>query len=986
MRDLHFLRGPLAALSVCSLLLSAATAQDLPKPAPSPLAGLDYAEAFFPGATYDQNVPTPSSVLGFEVGSRPATHAQIEAVVKALAAKSPRCKLFEYGKTHEGRTLYYLVIASETNLRRLDALKSDYAKLADPRKVSKAEADQLAATLPALAWMAYVIHGDELSSSDAALAAAHHLAAGTGADVQSLLENLVVVIDPLMNPDGRDRFLTMMAQNRTAQPGVDDQTLIHTGFWPAGRTNHYLFDLNRDFVFVTQPESRGRVRAAGEWNPHFYVEGHEMGSQSTFFFNPPREALNPHFPVTEQKWEARFGADQAAAFDAHGWRYFNGENYDNWYPGFTSSWAPLRGAIGNLYEQAKISTDAVRHANDALESYRESVHHQLVSTMANLTFLAKNRKEILTDFVAEKRQLVGPAATFPARTWAIPPTANSARLRRFLDLLSVQAIEVQAAEKSFRSSGKDRLGRAVKDREFPAGTLLVSSRQPLGRLVAAALEFDPHMTTEFLTEERREILRSNPSRVYDTTGWSLPMLYDVEAFELAGDIAGKIYAAPAAPAPISNADTPVAFIINGADDAAIIAAGRLMERNAWVRVADRAIQFDGHDFARGSVVITRKDNLNFSGDLAAAIREVCTELQVSATGVRTGNGPGESPDMGGRHFVLLQKPSIAIVGREPISPNGYGEAWHLVDHVLGLRASYVNFQNLRTADLRRYNVLVIPDGAATALADRMENLKAWVTAGGTLVAIGSSAGAFAKEKDGLGATRQLPDVLAKFDDYRQAIAREWEARQTTPDPEKIWSFSPPAEVVYPWLIGEGGDKTSEEELKRRDAWRGLFMPIGALLATRIDDQSWLTAGCGDYLPAIYSGRTVLHAPPSVQVPVRFGVFSPAVSKVERSAPDAPKKSEPADDKKTPAKKPAPGWTIAPPGYEMRLRMSGLVWPEAADRLANSAAVTRESIGAGQLILFAADPVFRAAALGTARVFANALVCGPGMGATQPIKP
>ena len=978
MRDHTLPRGPLAVLFACSFLLVGAPAQDLPAPPPSPLAGLDYTAPFFPGATYDQNVPTPSTVLGFEVGAKPAMHAQIEAVLKALAANNPRCKLFAYGKTHEGRTLYYLVIASEANLRRLDALKADYAKLADPRKVSREEGDRLAASLPALAWMAYAVHGDELSGADAALAAAYHLAAGAGADVKSLLENLVVVIDPLMNPDGRDRFLSMMAQNRTAQPGVDDQSLIHTGFWPAGRTNHYLFDLNRDWLFATQPESRDRDRAIGEWNPHYIIEGHEMGSQSTFFFNPPREALNPNFPASEQKWEARFGENQAAAFDAHGWRYFNGENYDNWYPGFTSSWAPLRGAIGNLYEQAKISTDAVRHANEALEAYRESVHHQLVSTMANLAFLAKNRKEILADFLAEKRLAVGPDATFPARTWAILPTANAARLRRFLDLLDVQKIEVLAAEKGFRASGKDRLGREVKDREYPAGTLLVSTRQPLGRLAAAALEFDPRMTPEFLTEERREILRANPSRVYDTTGWSLPMLYDLETFELAGDFAGGIFAKPPSPTPIANTDTNVAFVIDGADDASVVAAGRLMERGAWVRVANRPFQFDGHDFPRGSVVITRKDNPSFAGDLAGALRDVCAEVQLTAFGVRSGRSPGDAPDLGGRHFVLLQPPSIAIVGREPINAGGYGEVWHLVDHVLGLRAAYVNFQNLRNADLRRYNVLVIPEGAATGLADRMETLKAWVNAGGTLVAIGSSAGAFAKEKDGIGSTRQLPDILAKFDDYRQGIAREWEARQTLVDTEKVWSFSPPSEVVYPWLIGDGGDKASEDELRRRDAWRALFMPIGALLAARIDDQSWLTAGCGDYLPVIYSGRTVLHAPPAVQVPVRFGYFTPV--------PEAPKKVEPADDKKAPAKKPAPGWTIAPPGYEMRLRMSGLVWPEAADRLANSAAVTRESIGTGQLILFAADPAFRAAALGTTRVLANVLVCGPGMGASQPIKP
>jgi hypothetical protein len=201
---------------------------------PVPVPGLAYEEPFFPNAKYDPNVPTPDSVLGFPVGSRPATHAQIEAVFKALAANSPRCKLFEYGKTHEGRTLYYMVIASEANLNRLDSLKADLAKLADPRKVSKEEGDHLAATLPAVAWMAYVIHGDEMSGSDAALAVAYHLAAATDADVTNLLTNLVVIIDPLMNPDGRDRFLSMQAQNRTVQPSVDDQSLLHTGSGPPG--------------------------------------------------------------------------------------------------------------------------------------------------------------------------------------------------------------------------------------------------------------------------------------------------------------------------------------------------------------------------------------------------------------------------------------------------------------------------------------------------------------------------------------------------------------------------------------------------------------------------------------------------------------------------------------------------------------------------------------------------------------------------------
>jgi hypothetical protein len=970
-------------------------AQDLPGPQPSPLPGLNYMEPFFPGATYNPEVPTADSVLGFPVGSKPATHAQIEAVFKALASKSPHGKLFEYGKTHEGRTLYYMVFASEANLKRLDGLKADLAKLADPRKVTKEEGDRLAASLPAVAWMAYAIHGGEMSGADASLGVAYYLAAGTTSEVTKLLDNLVIIIDPLMNPDGRDRHLAVLAQNRTVQPSVDDQSILHSGVWPSGRMNHYLFDMNRDWIFGTQPETRGRIRAVNEWNPHYFMESHEQGSQDTFLFLPAREAINPNEPENIRKWQVEFAKDLASAFDAKGWRYYNGEWNDDWYPGYSSSWSALRGAVANLYEQASISTDAVRRGEGTLETYREAVHKQLVATMANLNFLAKNRQSVLTDFLAEKRKCVGPEASIPAHTFAVMPSANATRQRRFLDLMALEDFDVYAAGESFTAPCKDRLGRDVKDMKFPAGTLLIPVRQPLARLLNAMFDFDPRMIPQFLTDERRDLLRFGRSRIYDITGWSLPMLFDVEAYDISSGLPSEAQAKPfsapsPAAAPMNNADANVAFVIDGADDASVAAAGRLQERGVWVRVADKPFQFENHDFARGSLVIVRKDNANFTGNLAETLSQICADLKLTAIGVRTGFGPGDLPDLGGEHFVLLQPPRIAIFGRDQIDPNTYGSIWYLIDHTLGLRASYLDAQSIGGADLRRYNVLILPDGNPSSLKNGMGALKDWMTAGGTLVAIGSSAEAFAKEKDGIGATRQLPDVLGKMDDFRQAVVREWEGRQTTPDPAKVWAFSPPSEVVYPWQIGESDDKGKDEDLKRRDAWRSIFMPAGVMLAGRVDDRSWLTAGCGEYVPLFYYGGTVLLSPPSVQTPVRLGFFSPAPPKPPEPTnaaanSDAKDKDKDKDKKKDDAK-PAPGWTLAPPGFEMRLRMSGLLWPEAADRLANAAYVTRESVGAGQLILFASDPTFRAAALGTSRIFANAVILGPGMGASEPIKP
>lgn len=985
----------IAATIICAALiigmlipgtLSASPQQALP---PSPLPGFVYDEPFFPGATYDPAVLTPESILGFQVGSKPATPAEIETVVTAIADSSSRAKLFRYATSHEGRGLHYLIIASESNIAKLDSLQADYARLADPRSVKAKDADRLIESLPALAWMAYSIHGDELSGADASLAVAYHLAAGKDDDVQDLLSELIVVIDPLMNPDGRERCLSVVAQNRTAQPNIDDQSLIHTDTWPGGRTNHYFFDMNRDWLWASQPETRGRIKAISSWYPHYFMESHEMWPQDTFLFTPGRQPINPNFPESSIRWSERFAEDHAAAFDARGWRYYTGEWLEEWYPGYSSSWAPMRGAVAALYEQASIVSDAVRRPEGTLETYRESVDKQLVSTMANLTTLAKNREAVMRDFVAEKRTCVSPDAPHSKVTYAILPTANRSRWDRLVDILTIQGFELYQADKAFTGSGMDRLGLAVNDREFPAGTLLIPGLQPEARLLATLMEFDPHMVTKFLIDERRELLRFDRSLMYEISGWSATMLFDLECVTLDGTMPAKAKAQPFSPEvqetdppSINPSKTPVACVIDGADDASVIAAARLMERGVQVRVADRNIAFDGKSYARGSVLITLKDNASFAGDLFGIIRDTAQTVGVTATGLSTGMGIGDLPDLGGEHFVLLRAPKIAVLGKEPFSSNSFGTCWYAIDHVLGLRASYLDVHRIGDADLRRYNVIVLPDGSPEALKDHMKALRAWVEDGGTLVAIGRSTGAIAKAETGIGTIRQLPDILAEPEPYLQAVIREWEGQTASVDPDLVWSHTaatgdraPP----IPWQgagLAGGDEKPDVDELKRQDAWRRIFMPRGAIIAGRVDDRSWLTAGCGEYLPLIFRSKNVLMVPPGVDAPIRAGHFMPASAEA-----DEPAKTDEADDEK---KSIPPGWTIAPPGYELRLRMSGLLWPEAVQRIANSACVAREGVGDGQVILFASDPNFRATTPGTERLFINAVVCGPGMGTTQAI--
>ena len=253
-------------------------------------------EPFFAGTEYSDTIPTPDSLLGQQHGSRLAHHAEIVAGFRAWAGVSDRVTVHTYGRTHEGRELIYAVVTSPANHARLDSIQADLGKLHDPRGLSDAEAERIVRDSPAVAWMGYSIHGDELSGADASLAVGHHLIAGESAEVLELLERVVVVIDPCMNPDGRERIIGMVEQSAGYTTNLDYASM-QRGRWPYGRGNHYLFDMNRDWMAGTQPETRGRWRVAQEFHPQLFVDAHEMGSLDTFLFYPQNKPLNPNFRI-----------------------------------------------------------------------------------------------------------------------------------------------------------------------------------------------------------------------------------------------------------------------------------------------------------------------------------------------------------------------------------------------------------------------------------------------------------------------------------------------------------------------------------------------------------------------------------------------------------------------------------------------------------------------------------------------------------------
>ncbi len=916
------------------------------------------------GMSHDPSIPTPESVVGHAMGVGAVRYDPAIRYLRALADASPFVTMTPYAQSHEGRTLYFLTITSEANHARLDEIKADNAKLADPRQLAdQTQAERILDSLPGIAWLAYSIHGDELSSTDAAVQLAYQLAAGTDEATRRLRNELVIHIDPMMNPDGRERYLGQLQHLTGKVPNPDYQTMQHSGLWSAGRGNHYLFDLNRDWLMQVHPETRGRAAKIIEWNPHLVVDSHEMGSLDTYLFDPPREPISAHLSEQNLTWRRRFSGDQAKAFDLHGWSYYTQEWYEEWYPGYTNAWASLQGAIGILYEQAGVNGAAIKQPAGNVLTYREAVRHQFVSSLANLESLRTNRRDILHDFLEDQKWAVA-ADRSGSETLIVSPASDRARLARFIELLGRQGIELGIARSGFAARDVvDIWGAKSETLQMPTGSLIVRAAQPHRRLLDALLDFDPRMTDSFLHDERKDLENRRGTRVYDVTAWNLCMAYGLTAY-WAKDVPAVDTFPPRQPAPVRTEGTPgYGYLIDGAGSDIYRAVVRLLDAGYKVRVATEPFAVSGHAYERGTVLLRGNENTD---RLPQAIREAVVDLDVDVRGTDTALSDS-GPDLGGRRFGLLEQPRLALASQFPMSSTSFGAMWHLLDARIGLRVSPVNIQRLGRMDLRKYNVIVLPNSWGARMLSAVLNkgsikrLKQWIEAGGTLVAVGGSAAFVAGKDRGLSSVRLRRDVLDQLAVYDEALEREKNARDIQIDSSELWGTAPPHTDEDDSDESESesesesdtkpkakrSPKDDNDALKRKDKWQRLFSPSGVIARAQLDVDHWLCSGVAsstiaeNKLSLLIMGRNAFMSKYPARTPVRLA------------------------------------------GKE-QLRLSGLLWPEARQRLADSAYVTIERVGNGQIILFATDPFYRGYFEGTGRIFLNALIFGPGLGASQAV--
>jgi hypothetical protein len=791
------------------------------------------AQELAPGTTYDPKIPTIKSVLGWETGEEITPPDAIVTYLKALASAAPdRARLIQYGETWERRPLYIIAIGSPERLGRLDDVKGGLKRLADPRGLATADGDRLLGELPVVTWLMHSVHGNEISSSDAAIAEAYHLLAARGnADVDQILRDSIVIIDPVQNPDGRARFVSTNMQGRAAPPDPEPFSIEHDEPWPGGRANHYLFDMNRDWFAQSQRETQARARVYMEWYPHVLVDLHEMGGNSTYYFAPPAVPINPYITKEQMKWLEAFGRANAGKFDERGFAYFIRETFDSFYPGYGESWPIFHGAVGMTYEQASPRGLAFRRQDGTILTYRQAVVQHFTAAIQTAATAAKNREQILRDFLDYRRTAITQGEQ-GIREYLLVPGSDPSRTRRLAWLLSRQGIEVRRSEEPLK----------LGNRTLPAGTYLVSAAQPSGRLIRNLLDQHVAQDEAFVKEQDRRRRSRLGDQIYDVTSWSLPLAFDVECVTSDRPLTVKAAAVNwEADAPAAIGAAKLAYLIPWGSGAAA-AVSELLQGGVRVTFAPAPFTIGTRRYATGTAIVRIAGNEEIK-DLHQRVTSAATKhggMEV----VPTDTGwVEEGISLGSGEVSSLRAPKVAMAWDTPTFSLSAGWMRYVIERRFGQPVTAVRASTLPNIDLRRFDVLALPSGTYTFNEDMLRRLKDWIRAGGTLVTVGEASRWAARERVGLLETRTL-------------------LRDGTPDTEPTDEKRPPAKPE---------EKPDFERSIQPERERPENTP-GAMLRVTIDQEHWLSAGLDGEIAALVEGNRVL-APIRLDKGRNVGVYA-----------------------------------------------------------------------------------------------------------------
>lgn len=662
--------------------------------------------------TYNPTIPTPKSVIGHEVGEFHVSHDRLVSYMKAVAAANPdRILIEQTGFTYENRPQLLLTISSPANIKRIDAIRREHNLLVDPQR----SASLNTATMPAVVWMGYSIHGNEPSGVNASLLAAYYLAAAQGPGIDDILEHTVILLDPSFNPDGMNRFATWVNNNRSINTVVTDPASREFNEpWPGGRTNHYYFDLNRDWLPAQQPESRNRLTKFHEWNPNILTDHHEQGSNASFFFQPGVPSrVNPNTPKRNQELTGLIGNYHAKFLDSIGSLYFTKEGYDDFYYGKGSTYPDVNGAIGILFEQAS-SRGHAQETENGLLTFPFTIRNQFVTSLSTLEAARNLRKDLLdyqrSFFVNAQQE----AAAFPVKGYVFGDAYDKSRTAILVEMLLRHKIEIHKIKQNIAADGKT----------FEVGSsYIIPTQQRQFKLIKGIFE---------------KMLKYEDSLFYDISSWTLPLAFNLPYAELKSiDPASYGETLTAAEKPtglVKGGQSNYAYAFDWDDYYAPKLLYALQRRGLMTKAATQLFSISGHSFNYGTILIPVR---NQQADPATMYKWI--EAAAKETGITVYSLPGglssSGIDLGSGSFTMLRQPKILLMSGGGTTSNDVGEVWYLMDQRFSIPVSMVEVDRIGSVNLGRYNTIIMAAGSYSNMDKAVqEKLSGWVSSGGTLIA------------------------------------------------------------------------------------------------------------------------------------------------------------------------------------------------------------------------------------------------------------
>jgi len=672
---------------------------------------------------------SPEEFLGYKIGSRYTPHWKIVNYFNYVAANAPASvKLQQYGETNEGRSLLLAFISSSENIQQLESIRMNNLRLANLAKDKAAPSEENA---PALVWLSYNVHGNETSSSEAALMTIWALVDPSNTRTKEWLKNTVVIIDPCINPDGRDRYVNWFNSvvGKNANPLRISRE--HREPWPGGRTNHYNFDLNRDWAWQTQVESRQRIKVYNEWMPQIHVDYHEQGVNEPYYFAPAAQPYHDVITPWQRDFQVTIGKNHAKYFDANGWLYFTKEVFDLYYPSYGDTYPTYNGAIGMTYEQGGGGAGGAAVINDEGDTLTllDRATHHFTTSLSTIEIASLNAGKLVKEFRKFFNDAVS-SGTGEYKTYVIKNNLKDIeRIGSLLDLLDKNGIQYNAGS----GSGKGYNYNTGKEESFSMNNdILISSLQPRSAMVKVLFEPKGRLVD---------------SATYDITAWSLPYAYGLTGYASRDRLnAGTTITKRK----VVNEETNYGYVIPWNGIQTVKTVGQLLQKGILLRFSENPFEVNGNKFDRGAILVLKTANKSLGNNLWNEVRKTADANNVKLFSVTTGF-VDKGYDFGSDKVHPFKAPKVVLLTGEGIGSNAAGEIWHFFEQQIDYPIMLVNVSDIGRINFNETDVIIMPDGNYKFLTDKVqtEAFKEWINKGGRVVALEGAVGALSKAEFGI---------------------------------------------------------------------------------------------------------------------------------------------------------------------------------------------------------------------------------------------